>query len=48
MRIRKGLELITNVTDQIDRPIVIDHIIAVCKGCAAERTFYPDANLKGA
>jgi len=31
-----------------EQPIVVDHIIAVCKGCGTERTFYPDANLKGA
>jgi hypothetical protein len=28
--------------------IVVDHVIAVCKGCRRERTFYPDAHLVGA
>lgn len=30
------------------KPIVIDHIIIVCKGCRQERTVYPDAPLRGA
>lgn len=28
--------------------LVIDHIIAVCNGCGAKRTFWPDTPLVGA
>lgn len=36
------------MTEPIEEPVVVDHIIVVCKGCGGERTVYPDRPIRGA
>lgn len=30
------------------QPLIVDHVIIICKGCSRERTVWPDAPLVGA
>jgi hypothetical protein len=35
------------MSDQVQSPVVIDHLFVVCQGCRRERKFYPDVPIVG-
>lgn len=36
------------MSDLGEKPLVVDQVIVICKGCKGERLYYPKPNLIGA